>query len=114
MDNWKPIPYKVVEKLNDNVYGIQLADGSGPVKNVTRTEILDTGSNLLDQDDENDQSSIEINQVPISQEESDLLKERFVTDKTRKKLDVVLDDAATQLNISQDSGLILIVTLLKY
>lgn len=45
-DNWKPIPYKVVDKLNDNVYCIQLADGSGPIRNVTRTEILDTRTNV--------------------------------------------------------------------
>ncbi|CAG2203255.1 unnamed protein product [Mytilus edulis] len=42
-DNWHPTPYKVVHRFKDNVYGIQLADGSGPVRNVTRREICDTG-----------------------------------------------------------------------
>ncbi|CAC5384724.1 unnamed protein product [Mytilus coruscus] len=35
-DNWYPTPYRVVHRFKDNVYGIQLADGSGPVRNVTR------------------------------------------------------------------------------
>ncbi|CAG2207645.1 unnamed protein product [Mytilus edulis] len=43
-DNWHPTPYKVVHRFKDNVYGIQLADGSGPVRNVTRREICDTGN----------------------------------------------------------------------
>ena len=42
-DNWNPIPYRVVHHFKDNVYGIQLADGSGPIRNVTRREICDTG-----------------------------------------------------------------------
>ncbi|VDH91386.1 Hypothetical predicted protein [Mytilus galloprovincialis] len=42
-DNWHPTPYRVVHRFKDNVYGIQLADGSGPVRNVTRREICDTG-----------------------------------------------------------------------
>jgi hypothetical protein len=41
-DNWNPTPYRVVHRFIDNVYGIQLADGSGPIRNVTRREICDT------------------------------------------------------------------------
>jgi hypothetical protein len=40
-DNWNPTPYRVVHRFKDNVYGIQLADGSGPIRNVTRREICD-------------------------------------------------------------------------
>ncbi|MCU7958264.1 MAG: hypothetical protein KZQ67_16930, partial [gamma proteobacterium symbiont of Bathyaustriella thionipta] len=40
-DYWLSTPYKVINKRN-NVYDIQLADGSGCVKTVTRREILDT------------------------------------------------------------------------
>ncbi|VDI56999.1 Hypothetical predicted protein [Mytilus galloprovincialis] len=56
-DNWKPTPYKVVDKLNDNVYGIQLADGSGPIRNVTRTEILDTGTQTVEEGNAEDSNS---------------------------------------------------------
>jgi hypothetical protein len=42
-DNWNPTPYRVVHRFKDKVYGIQLADGSGPIRNVTRREICDTG-----------------------------------------------------------------------
>ena len=42
-DNWNPTPYRVVHRFKDNVYGIKLADGSGPIRNVTRREICDTG-----------------------------------------------------------------------
>ena len=41
-DEWKAMPYKVVGRPQDNVYDIQIADGSGEIKTVTRTEILDT------------------------------------------------------------------------
>ncbi|CAG2250376.1 unnamed protein product [Mytilus edulis] len=71
-DNWKPTPYKVVDKLNDNVYGIQLADGSGPIRNVTRTEILDTGTQTVEEGNAEDSNSfseewdgyLEISHVP--------------------------------------------------
>lgn len=70
--NWKPIPYKVVYKLNDNVYGIQLADGSGPIRNATRTEILDTRTNVEEHFHTEDSDSfseewsgfIELSQIP--------------------------------------------------
>ena len=42
-DNWHPTPYRVVHRFKDNVYWIQLANGSGHVRNVTRREICDTG-----------------------------------------------------------------------
>jgi hypothetical protein len=42
-DNWNPTPYRVVHRFKDNVYGIQLADGSGPIRNVTRRKNCDTG-----------------------------------------------------------------------
>ena len=40
-DYWLSTPYKVINKRN-NVYDIQLADGTGCIKTVTRREILDT------------------------------------------------------------------------
>ena len=40
-DYWLSTPYKVINKRN-NVYDIQLADGTGYIKTVTRREILDT------------------------------------------------------------------------
>ena len=41
-DHWKATPYVVVSQPQQNVYEIQLADGTGPLKRVTRTEILNT------------------------------------------------------------------------
>lgn len=41
-DKWKPVPYKVIKRLPDNVYLVQTADGVGDSRAVTRTEILDT------------------------------------------------------------------------
>ena len=40
-DYWLSTPYKVINKRN-NVYDIQLADGTGCIKTVTRREIPDT------------------------------------------------------------------------
>ncbi|MES9882596.1 MAG: transposase family protein [Sedimenticola sp.] len=48
-DVWGSTPYCVVNKLQDNVYVIQLADGSGPLKSVTRREIRDLTNYLGDQ-----------------------------------------------------------------
>lgn len=50
-DNWNLTPYRVVHRFKDNVYGIQLADGSGPIRNVTRREICDTGKSDLVQNE---------------------------------------------------------------
>ncbi len=41
-DEWQPEPYKVLQSFPNNVYKIQLADGYGTVKRVTRTELKDT------------------------------------------------------------------------
>ena len=41
-DHWKAVPYRVVSQPQENVYEIQLADGTGPLRRVTRTEIRDT------------------------------------------------------------------------
>ena len=41
-DHWQATPYKVTARPHDNVYEVQLADGTGPKKRVTRTELLDT------------------------------------------------------------------------
>ena len=41
-DRWSSTPYRVVDQLKDNVYTVQLADGTGEKKNVTRREILDS------------------------------------------------------------------------
>lgn len=40
-DTWSPTPYKVVDKLQNNVYIIQLVDGIGQLKTVNRTQLLD-------------------------------------------------------------------------
>jgi len=42
-DHWNSTPYKVLKSSDNNVYVIQLADGSGDKKTITRTEILNTG-----------------------------------------------------------------------
>ena len=55
-DFWSPTPYRVQAKLQDNVYQIQLADGSGPLKTVTRTEILDINKLDREEDATNDVS----------------------------------------------------------
>ncbi|XP_038072725.1 uncharacterized protein LOC119741114 [Patiria miniata] len=47
-DHWKATPYKVIARPQTNVYVVQLADGTGPMKRVTRTEILDTGDSVPD------------------------------------------------------------------
>ena len=57
-DHWSSIPYKVVETRDNNVYVIQLADGSGPKRTITRTEIFDTRekANVEDNIDKNEGS----------------------------------------------------------
>lgn len=50
-DAWRSTPYKVVNKLQDKVYLIQLVDGTGMVKSVTRRDILDTRE-LVDEESE--------------------------------------------------------------
>ena len=50
-ENWNPTSYRIVHRFKDNVYGIQLADGSGPIRNVTRREIGDTGKSDLIQNE---------------------------------------------------------------
>jgi hypothetical protein len=50
-ENWNPTPYRIVQRFKDNVYGIQLAGGSGPIRNVTRREIGDTGKSDLIQNE---------------------------------------------------------------
>ena len=45
-DHWDSTPYRVLDRLQDNVYVIKLADGTGPAKNVTRKEILDLSKSL--------------------------------------------------------------------
>ena len=44
-DDWDATPYIVVARPDFNVYTVQLSDGSGPSKNVTRRELqlIDTG-----------------------------------------------------------------------
>ena len=46
-DVWDSTPYKVIATPGNNVYTIQLADGSGPKRNVTRREMFDTGEIVL-------------------------------------------------------------------
>lgn len=36
--------YKIVNRLQDNVYFIRMVDGTGEFKTVTRTELLDLGN----------------------------------------------------------------------
>ena len=44
-DDWDATPYIVVARLDFNVYTVQLSDGFGPSKNVTRRELqlINTG-----------------------------------------------------------------------
>ena len=41
-DYWQTVPYKVIARPQTNVYEVQPADGTGPTKRMTRTELLDT------------------------------------------------------------------------
>ena len=41
-DYWRTVPYKVISRPQTNVYEVQLADGTGPTKWMTRTELFDT------------------------------------------------------------------------
>ena len=59
-DIWNSTPYKVIAYMGDNVYKIQLADGTGPTKNVTRTEILDTGEIVANNDSNANDSESEL------------------------------------------------------
>lgn len=43
-DTWSSVPYKVIARPGENVYSIQLADRSGPRRNVTRTEEVEADS----------------------------------------------------------------------
>ena len=41
-DMWSPVIYRIADKLlQDNVYVVQMVDGIGDMKTVTRTELLD-------------------------------------------------------------------------
>lgn len=63
-DTWCSTPYKVVKYLGDNVYSIQLADGSGPIKNVTRKEILDTGEKVTASSDDSETEDSDSDYIP--------------------------------------------------
>jgi len=52
-DYWDATPYRIVDRLQDNVYRVQLADGSGHCKTVGRRELLDL-SKSMDHDLENE------------------------------------------------------------
>ncbi len=47
-DYWMPTPYRVMSRPQENVYEVQLADGTGKPRRVTRTELLDTGEVVPD------------------------------------------------------------------
>ena len=51
-DIWSPITYCVVDKLQENVYVIQLVDGIGRLKTATQTELFDL-KKLADETDVN-------------------------------------------------------------
>ncbi|MCW4347301.1 MAG: RNase H-like domain-containing protein, partial [Candidatus Thiodiazotropha endolucinida] len=56
-DLWSPVTYKVVDKLQDNVYVIQMVDDVGALKTVTRTELLDL-KNLQNEETETSEGNI--------------------------------------------------------
>ena len=41
VDEWVSTPYKVIDKLQDNVYVVQRADGTGKTRTLGRRELLD-------------------------------------------------------------------------
>ncbi|XP_038074823.1 uncharacterized protein LOC119742731 [Patiria miniata] len=59
-DHWQATPYKVTARPHDNVYEVQLADGTGPRKRVTRTEVLDTGEFVPEGDSTSEASDNEL------------------------------------------------------
>lgn len=48
----------------DNVYSIQLADGSTPIKNTTRKEILDTGERVNSSDGYSSSEGSDLEYIP--------------------------------------------------
>ena len=61
-DHWQAIPYKVVNKLRDNVYTVQLADGTGPELNLNRLELLDISTLQLPSSEDNQKSDEDKNE----------------------------------------------------
>ena len=49
-DVWKPEPYIIIEKLQDNVYKVRSLDNYGETKVLHRKEILDTKESFQDDD----------------------------------------------------------------
>lgn len=60
-DVWKPDPYIITEKLQENVYKVKSADGCNDVKVLHRNEILDTNDKV--------QNDIDLCEEPDSDEE---------------------------------------------
>ena len=67
-DTWSSTPYKVVARPGDNVYTVQLADGSGVTKTVTRRDILDTGEKVDSSDSGSDSDSVHDGLVEVEAE----------------------------------------------
>lgn len=65
--------------LGDNVYSIQLADGSGPIKNVTRKEILDTGERVNSSDGYSNSEGSDLEYIPEQAVQIQDEEEHFTT-----------------------------------
>lgn len=91
-DVWDSTPYKVIDSLGNNVYTIQLADGSGKTKNVTRKEVYDTGEIIVSDGE---------NQSTASDTDSEN-EERFYAFQTEKHVNgesESSDDVVTQSEV---------------
>ena len=94
-DHWKPTPYKVIKKLQDNVYTIQCADGTGPTKNMNRRELLDTRELVLDTNSQDNVSDSQVRKDEITDLEEDDdtdLVGILVTQKKPNPIDTTVED----------------------
>ncbi|CAC5393922.1 unnamed protein product [Mytilus coruscus] len=67
------------------------SDGSGPIRNVTRTEILDTGTQIVEKENAEDGDSFsEEDRNKTEESETKKDSDTLIADKTRKNYDTVL------------------------
>ncbi|CAG2185997.1 unnamed protein product [Mytilus edulis] len=83
-DNWHPTPYRVVHHFKDNVYGIQLADGSGPESGEDEQDVTTASIDMTTPvDDDNSRRRSKRTNAgkhsnPFNLPKSVLLKETYV------------------------------------
>jgi transposase InsO family protein len=108
-DHWQPVPYKVIDKLKDNGYTVQLADGTGPTMNLNRVELLDISKLQISSDEKtetvddvepSDSDGCKVLLHDIGFESSD---DGEITDSSIEDDSTVKDDASTQSSDEDDT-----------